>query len=312
MKIIVTGALGHLGSKLIRMIPEYFDNAEIVMLDSLLTQRYSSLFNLEKRNGCRYRFVESDILELEIANEIKGARAVIHLAALTEAMKSAKEPEVFKNINYELTRKIAEACANQQVPLIFPSSCSVYSPTQKYVDENSLGREVNAQSPYAKVKIDEENIIKKLAETNGLKYTIFRLGTIAGSSVGMRFHTAVNSFCWSAVLNKPLNIWETALNQKRPYLALNDFVHAIAFVIQNNLYKNETYNLLNGNYTVSDIVENIKKRIPNLEIKLVKCDIMNDLNYEVGFKKFTDTGFSYHYSIEKSIEDTLNFFDALT
>ena len=46
MKIVVTGALGHIGSRLIRELPTIFPDANIVLIDNLSTQRYCSLFNL--------------------------------------------------------------------------------------------------------------------------------------------------------------------------------------------------------------------------------------------------------------------------
>ena len=79
----------------------------------------------------------------------------------------------------------------------------------------------------AKTKIKEERYIRE----NLKKYIILRLGTIVGISEGMRFHTAVNKFCYQAALNKPLTIWKTALNQKRPYLDLKDGVNSIIFII---------------------------------------------------------------------------------
>ena len=41
MKIVITGALGHIGSRLIREIPAWFEGAEIRMLDNLSSQRYA-------------------------------------------------------------------------------------------------------------------------------------------------------------------------------------------------------------------------------------------------------------------------------
>ena len=70
MKIIITGALGHIGSQLIREIPLDFPEAEVIMLDNLVTQRYCSLFKLPQ-NG-KYRFIETDILT-EILTVFKNA-----------------------------------------------------------------------------------------------------------------------------------------------------------------------------------------------------------------------------------------------
>ena len=60
MKIVITGALGHIGSKVIRELPSAFPNAEIVLVDNLLVQRYCSLFNLPSQGN--YRFLEGDVL----------------------------------------------------------------------------------------------------------------------------------------------------------------------------------------------------------------------------------------------------------
>jgi len=56
MRVVVTGALGHIGSRLIGALPTSFPGSEIVLVDDLSTQRYPSLFDLPEDG--RYRFVE--------------------------------------------------------------------------------------------------------------------------------------------------------------------------------------------------------------------------------------------------------------
>ena len=73
MKILVTGALGHIGSRLVRELPFSFPRVEIVMVDNLSTQRYCSLFNLPKEGN--YRFVEADITKIDLAPLLEPLRA---------------------------------------------------------------------------------------------------------------------------------------------------------------------------------------------------------------------------------------------
>ncbi len=83
MKIAVTGALGHIGSRLIRELPAMFPEAEILMIDNLSTQRYCSLFNLPAT--VQYRFLEADVLTADLTSIFEGAAVVVHLAAITDA-----------------------------------------------------------------------------------------------------------------------------------------------------------------------------------------------------------------------------------
>jgi len=303
MKIIVTGALGHIGSKVIREIPIYFPNCRIIMMDNMLTQRYSSLFDLPTEGS--YQFIEADITQFDLQPIFKNADVVIHLAAITDATSSFKNKEKIEQNNYQTTVRVAKMCSSEGVPLIHLSSTSVYGTQRDVVDENCTPEELSPQSPYAETKIKEEEYLKNFGKIAGLKFITCRFGTICGISKGMRFHTAVNKFCWQAVLGQPLTVWATALHQKRPYLDLEDALQAFVHIIKKKIYTNEIYNVLTNNLTVNDIISLIKDHIPNLKIKFVDEEIMNQLSYEVLDYKFANTGFSSMGSIKKGIYETI-------
>ena len=301
MKIIVTGALGHIGSKLIRELPKHFDLLEVVIIDDISTQRYSSLFNLPK-NAC-YSFIEGKVQDIELDKIVSGAHCLIHLAAITDATGTADKPELVHKNNLDATRAIANSCLKNNVPVIYPSSTSVYGSQSSLVDEDCT--ELFPQSPYAECKINEENLLKQFFN-EGLKGIICRFGTIYGISPGMRFHTAVNKFCWQAVMRQPIAVWETAIDQKRPYLSLTDAVHAFVWIIKNNLFDGNLFNVATNNQTVRDVINNIKTHINDININFVKHRIMNQLSYEVSSDKFKSTGFKFTGSFSQEIEETIN------
>lgn len=303
MKIVITGALGHIGSRLIRDLPDAFAESEIVILDNLSTQRYGSLFNLPKHG--RYRFLEGDILNFDLSKLFKNAEVVIHLAAITNAAASFAIPDQIEEVNFKGTERVAHACADIGCSMIFPSTTSVYGTQAELVDEDCSTDELKPQSPYAESKLKSENLLHQLGEEDGLKYVLCRFGTISGISSGMRFHTAVNHFCWQAVMGQPLTVWRTALHQKRPYLSLVDAVNAIKFIIQKKLYDNRVYNILTENLTPADIIRMIEKQLGRIEIQYTDSRIMNLLSYEVSNRRFVESGFDFSGSVEKDIFETI-------
>lgn len=302
MKIVVTGALGHIGSALIRALPDRFAGAEIVMIDNMATLRYPSLFDLPSKG--LYRFIEADVRAGDLRPLFEGAHAAVHLAATTDAEGSVNNPAATEANNYNATAKVAAACAETGTPVIHLSSTSVYGTQADTVCEDCPADDLKPQSPYAESKLKEEKLLGSL-HNSGLKAAICRFGTIFGPSPGMRFHTAVNKFCWQAVMRQPLTIWSTAYDQKRPYLDLRDAVNAIAHVIEHDLFDGRIYNVLTLNATVRDLVEAIGKFLPDVRISFVDSPIMNQLSYEVSAQRFIERGFIFTGDLQRGIGDTV-------
>ncbi len=304
MKIVVTGAIGHIGSYVIRDLGIQFPNAKIVMIDNMMTQRFPSLFNLPAVGN--YHFIEGDVTDMDLNAVFSDTNVVIHLAAITDAAGSFDRAEELEANNYQSTVKVANACVETGASLIALSSTSVYGTQNDVVDEDCSEEELQPQSPYATTKLKEEKLIAKLCKENGLKAVHCRFGTIFGASAGMRFHTAVNKFCWQAVMGQPISVWSTAYDQKRPYLDLFDASRAICFIIRNDIFDGRIYNVLTNNATVREIVDVIREFIPDLEVGFVDSKIMNQLSYEVLSERFNATGFVSTGSLRRGIGETLS------
>jgi UDP-glucose 4-epimerase len=303
MKFVVTGALGHIGSAVIRHLPVAYPGCEIVLIDDMSVQRYCSLFDLPA-SGC-FHFVEGDVRKLDLKALFKGADAVIHLAAITDAANSFGNAERVEQNNFESTQAVVTACAGTNTAIVFPSSTSVYGVQEGEVDEDCPIDQLKPQSPYAETKLREEALISSLVRQNSVRAAICRFGTIYGTSPGMRFHTAVNKFCWQAVTGTPLTVWKTAYEQYRPYLALEDAVRAIQFILDNKFFSPNVVNVVSDNHTVRDVVECIRKHVPDTKVKFVDSKIMNQLSYKVRNTKMLAAGFSPNGSLADGVAATI-------
>ncbi len=309
MRIVVTGALGHIGSRLIRELPAAFEGVEIVILDNLATQRYCSLFDLPPSG--HYRFIEADVLEADLAKIFAGAQFVVHLAAITDAAGSFQIREQVERVNFIGAQKVAQACVQTGSALVFPSTTSVYGTQKDVVDEDCPMTDLKPQSPYAESKLKAEQYLQALGGAEGLRFIICRFGTIFGTSIGMRFHTAVNKFCWQAAMGDPLSIWRTAMDQKRPYLYLGDAVEAVNFIIWRDVFEGRIYNILTVNASVRQIVSIILSHVPDASLQYVDTPIMNQLSYNVSNERFKNLGFEFKGSLEHGIAETMRLFNGV-
>ena len=306
MKILITGACGHIGSYLSENIYKIKKVSKAILIDNLKSNRFNSLFHSQKKNNLNF-FVR-DLNNINCLNDFNNIDTIIHCASMTNAEKSFEREKEMTQNNLNCLKTVINFCKSKKVKLIHISSTSVYGKQTDLVDETCEKKYLKPQSPYAKIKLIEENLLKKEKK---LKYTTFRFGTIAGVSKGIRFHTAVNKFCFNAALNKNITVYKTALHQYRPYLSLSDAFKVFKFCIEKNFFKNDIFNALSGNFTVNQILKKIKKFKRKIKITFVKSEIMNQLSYHVNNTKLNNAGLKLNANLEKDIENILNLFKYL-
>jgi len=308
-KILVTGGLGHIGSELIRAYSRREDVQLVRILDNLSMQRYCSLFNLPQET--HYEFIEGDINDPEsLRKAIDDINAVIHLAAITDAPATIKIPEKTREVNLEGTRRVLEESQRQGVErLIFASTTSVYGETEGLVDERF--KDYKPATPYAEAKLAAERIVSEAGKSGKIDTRILRMGTIFGQTIGMRFHTAVNKFAYLAAMGKPLTVWKAAYEQKRPYLGIQDSIRGFQFLEQGNGKTGDVYNAVTKNYTVKEVIEAIRKFVPDVQITEVDSPIINQKSYEVDSTKIRTLGFEFRDNLEGLVQETLNLFAAI-
>lgn len=302
MRLLVTGALGHIGSRLIRFLPGQFPGVEMILVDNLSTQRFPSLFDLP--DSGRFRFVEGDVTRMDLKPLLRGVDGVVHLAAITDAAGSVDRAAEVERNNFTATSRVAQACGEMGVPLIAPSSTSVYGTQKDVVDEACGIEDLRPQSPYAETKLKEEDLLLSMARM-GLRTASLRFGTIFGTAPGMRFHTAINKFCWQAVFELPLTVWRTAYEQRRPYLDIEDAARCIAFFLEADRCDGRIYNVVTVNSTVHEVVDRIRAQVPSVAVRFVDERIMNQLSYEVRADRIQAAGFRFTGSMERGIADTV-------
>ena len=115
MKILITGACGHIGSYLIENIYKVKKIKKVFLIDNFNTQRYQTLFNLNKK--IKYSFFDIDLSKNNLA-KFEKVDYVLHFASLTNAQGSFnKRKEMFRN-NLGCMKNIIEYCRRTKAKLV--------------------------------------------------------------------------------------------------------------------------------------------------------------------------------------------------
>ena len=184
MKILVTGAAGFIGSKLMSMLADRGD--EVVGIDNL-----NDYYDVRLKHGriaefCtgeRRRFLEMDIADKEALDALFAQErfdAVVNLAAQAGVRYSITNPYAYLRSNLEGFLNILEACRHYPVRhLVFASSSSVYGLNSKvpYSEEDPVD---NPVSLYAATKKSNELMAHAYAKLYGIPCTGLRFFTVYG------------------------------------------------------------------------------------------------------------------------------------
>jgi len=116
MKVLVTGGAGFIGSNLVRQLVA--DSNDVTVLDNLMSGFHSNLIPFPE-----VRFIKGDVRDgVAVAEAIKDAEVVFHLAASVGNKRSIDHPLIDADINVMGTITVLEAARHAGVRKIVASS----------------------------------------------------------------------------------------------------------------------------------------------------------------------------------------------
>jgi len=259
-RILITGSLGYLGSKLSSYLTSRgydctgYDTG--FFKESVLYPTSDSKFVLRDAR---------DILE----DDLRDMDVVVHLAGISNDPVGNLDPATVYDPTREYTLNIAQFCKKLGIRFIFASSCSVYG-----VGGVERLTEVSNTHPQTYYSINKMQIEEDLATISDCNFSpiALRFATVFGLSPRMRFDVVINMLVGMAVsegkivLNSDGKAW-------RPNLHILDACDAIRCAIDLKYDKPELLVLNVGadanNLQVINVAEIICQLVPGSKLKFL-------------------------------------------
>jgi nucleoside-diphosphate-sugar epimerase len=305
--VLVTGDRGYIGATLVPKLLE--KNYNVIGFD---TNFYQTELDSPKEKK-EYTKITKDIRNVE-ENDLKDIDAIIHLSALSNDPMGEINPGLTADINYEGTMNLARMAKKIGVKrFLFSSSCSIYGIAQDgVVDENSP---VNPLTAYAKSKIDTEIELKKIADES-FTVGLLRNSTVFGYSPKFRNDLVVNNLTTTALAYGQIRIMSDG-TPWRPLIDVRDLSDFfIAFLeIEKSVINAKIVNVgfSDSNFQVKDLVEEIKRQLPECETVFTGEHGADTRSYKVKFDLAASLfpKLKQEWPLEKSIADLIQHLKAV-
>jgi dTDP-glucose 4,6-dehydratase len=175
MTLLLTGALGFVGSTLVRLLLAERPGWRIVNLD-VVTYAGNPENLAEVEGDPRYRHVRGDVCDGALVERLLGeerVEAIVHLAAESHVDRSIAEPAPFVRTNVLGTPVILEAARRRGIRVVHVSTDEVYGPlgpSGRFTEASPL----LPSSPYSASKAAGDLLALAYARTYGLPVSIVR------------------------------------------------------------------------------------------------------------------------------------------
>jgi nucleoside-diphosphate-sugar epimerase len=191
--------------------------------------------------------------------------------------------------------------------IVFASTYSNYGLSEdgKPVTEESP---LNPQSLYAETKIASEEFLLSQKDSTCAPL-VFRFATLYGISPRTRFDLIVNQFVLEAFTKRSLIIYQRGYS--RSFVHIRDVVRGVIMGMEADREKvrGQVFNLGtdNGNYTKSDIVNLVLKRMPETVVEYKDLTFGGDMrDITVSFEKIKRAlGFDTTLTVDDGVREVL-------
>ncbi len=314
-KITIVGGAGFIGHNLALELKRL--NYEVSILDDLQVNNFGSIENKlhdipypilsKKILDERIKLLDSNSIMLHkqdaknhnelsvILNKIK-PNIIIHLAAVSHANRSNKNPHYTFENSFRTLENSLDYAKNNVEHFIFSSSSMVYGNFKKTeVNENDKCDPIGI---YGALKYAGEKLINSYNQVFGLPYTIIRPSALYGERCISRRVGQI--FIESALNNKELIINGDG-REKLDFTYIQDLIQGFVKTIENKKSKNEIFNITFGSgRSILEMIEILKDDFPNITIKNKDRDKLVPIRGTLSTQKAKDLlGYQPKWSLEK-------------
>lgn len=261
-KIMVTGATGQIGSELIPKLRKKYGN------ESVIAVGHKTQPTKEFLDSGPFEFADvTDKSALEQIIKKYDIKIIYHLASLLSAV-GEKNPDLIWNININSLKNILDLARENNIEQIFwPSSIAVFGPeTPK--DNTPNETIMRPSTMYGVTKVTGELLCEYYVNKYNLDIRSIRYPGIISSETlpgGGTTDYAVAIF-YEAVKNKNYTCFVNS-DTMLPMMYMPDCIKATIDLMETDLSKLQhcCFNLTAMSFSVKDLVEEIKKHIPDFQ-----------------------------------------------
>jgi len=297
-KIVVTGGLGFIGSKVFKRIARMANVAEVVILDRV---SYAADFRRLAPQGEAgdLPVIRGDIRSpIDVAAAMHECDAVVHLAAETHVPRSFTNPELFFDVNVTGTETLLQGAQDAGVKhFIHISTDEVYGPV---MDETREAAPMRPTAPYATSKAMAEEAVMFAAQS-GLRSTILRPTNAVGT--GQNPEKLFPRFIMQALKGQRLTIEGTGA-QERSFLPVGDLAAAICLLL--NTQDEKPLEIFNVSGEEDLSVLEVARRVSGITgiatgLHFIRDRETNDAAYRIDDSRLRSLGYRQKSSVDQEL-----------
>lgn len=298
MRLLITGANGFIGSKLLSY---YMSKGYEVIGWDIGINKYP-IINVNMKDKT---IIKKQLKEFN-------PNIILHCAGSADVNKSILDPNMDFQGNVELTHNLLFSIYELKMfetKFVYLSSAAVYgNPVNLPISENT---QLNPLSPYALHKVLCENVCMYFAHTYGMNIKIARIFSAYGEGLRKQIfwdmHTKITQ-------TGKLELYGTG-NESRDFIHINDLVQAI-YLIADTSSRDIIYNVANGQeITIRKTAEDFVK-CNGMTNKIITFNGIskegNPLNWCADISKLKKLGYVRKISLIQGIELYIKWLDEIS
>lgn len=234
-KILITGATGFIGQNLLHKLVEL--NFSVCIA--------ARSFNPFPINNIHKSFSIDDVgPETNWRDSLDKVDCIIHCAGKSHDMNKRKNSEIYRMVNTEGTKRLAQQAAELGVKrLVFLSSIKVNGESTGKLHKNNTFTYNDTPDPkdaYSISKLEAEKELWKISNTTGLEVVVVRLPLVYG--LGAKG----NLFRLMKLINSGIPLPFKLINNQRSLIGIDNLIDILVRCIDHPNAKNKTFLVSDG------------------------------------------------------------------